>query len=100
MRISAPKLRAARAIARQGPLDDGVEPLAHWLDAHDGDGLALTLEADGSGSIFPVVFSRHRGALGERALTPDPLLRYDTAEIRRELVDVVASVMSGSPARG
>lgn len=86
--------------ADHGPIDDGVQPLAHWLDAHDGDGLALTLEADGSGSIYPVVFARHAGTLVERGLAPDPLLRYDTAEVRDELADIVATVMPGSPARG
>ena len=36
-----------------GLVDDGVQPLAHWLDTGM-DGLALTLEADGTGSIYPV----------------------------------------------
>jgi thioredoxin reductase len=80
-----------------GLVDDGVQPLTHWLDA-GADGVALTLEADGSGAIYPALFARKGGALTERTLDPDPLLRYDTAEVRRAVADLVEPVIPGARA--
>ena len=78
-----------------GLVDDGVQPLTHVLDAGGPDALALTLEADGTGAIYPVIYSRIRGAIAERALDADPLLRYDGADARRAIADIVASVVPG-----
>ena len=50
--------------------DDGVQPLAHILDTGGPDAVAITLEADGSGSIYPVLFTaarRHRQRADDRA---------------------------------
>jgi thioredoxin reductase len=80
-----------------GIVDDGVQPLTHWLDSGL-DGLALTLEADGSGAIYPALFARVGGALTERMLDPDPLLRYDTPEVRAAVGDLADSVMPGTRA--
>ena len=49
-----------------GVRDDGVQPLAHVLDGSGQDVLAATLEADGSGAIYPVVYTRI-GGQGRRA---------------------------------
>ena len=43
-----------------GLRDDGVQPLAHVLDAGGPDAVAVTLEADGSGAIYPVVLHPER----------------------------------------
>ena len=76
-----------------GPRDEGVVPLAAFVDgAGDdtaGDSIALTLEADGSGSIYPVVYVRRGGQLEEHAFEPDILLRYDTPEVRKRLTEIV-----------
>ena len=61
-----------------GLRDDGVQPLAEVLDAGGPDAIAATLEADGSGAIYPVIYSRIGGRIVERAIEPDPLLRFDT----------------------
>ena len=60
----------------------------------------MTLEADGSGAIYPVLYTRIGGAVNEHPLEPDPLLRYDTPEMRTALQGVVAPVLraSGIPA--
>ena len=84
--------------ADTGIVDGGVQPLTHWLDAGT-DGIALTLEADGSGAIYPALFARRGGTLTERTLDPDPLLRYDTAEVRTAVADLAGSVIPGLPAR-
>ena len=77
-----------------GPHDEGIGPLAAWVDgaADDGQGdsLALTLEADGSGAIYPVVYARRGGAFEEHAFEPDLLLRYDTPAVRQRLEEIVS----------
>jgi thioredoxin reductase len=79
-----------------GIVDVGIEPLAHVLDAHDEDTLAVTLEADGSGAIYPILFTRRGGVMSERALEPDALMRYDTPDARRAIADVVAPLIPGT----
>ena len=74
-----------------GLRDEGIAPLASFVDDEaGGDALAVTLEADGTGSIYPAVYLRRNGALEERLLTPHPLLEYDTDESRRELEAILA----------
>jgi thioredoxin reductase len=84
--------RVATVDPSGGWRDQGVEPLAHALDAGGADGLIVTLEADGSGAIFPVIYMRAGGASEEVALEPDLLLRYDTLEIRRAVVSVAERI--------
>ena len=51
--------------------------------------MAITLEADGSGSIYPVVFTRRAGIVSERSIAPDPLGRHDTPDARAALTEAV-----------
>jgi thioredoxin reductase len=76
-----------------GVRDDGVLPLAHVLDADGPDALAITLEADGSGAIYPVLYTRIKGRIVEQAIEPDPLMRFDTAEARRLIEDLAKRVV-------
>jgi thioredoxin reductase len=99
---SAPELWHQRAyLARvvsldpaEGPREEGVVPLAAFVDGGGDDvardAIALTLEADGSGAIYPVVYARRGGSLEERSFEPDLLLRYDTPSVRRQLAEIVA----------
>ncbi len=73
-------------------LDGGVQPLAHALDDDGGTALILTLEADGSGDIYPVVYVRRPSGVTERRLDHDPLLRYDTPAARAALADIARSI--------
>jgi hypothetical protein len=82
-----------------GLVDDGVQPLSHVLDAGGPDALALTLEADGTGAIYPVLYTRIDGAIAERMLEPDPLLRYDGPGARSVIAEVVASVVPDAVVR-
>ena len=68
----------------------------HALDAGGNDAVIVTLEADGSGAIYPVLYTRLAGAVNEHPLQPDPLLRYDTAETRAALGAVVAPVLQAN----
>jgi thioredoxin reductase len=77
-----------------GLRDEGYLPLAHVLDAGGPDALATTLEADGTGAIYPVLYTRIDGKIVEQAIEPDPLLRFDTADARRLIEDVSKRVTS------
>jgi thioredoxin reductase len=80
--------------AGAGIRDEGIQPLAPFVDAEGGpDAIAVTLEADGTGAIYPVVYVRRNGAIQERLLTPHPLLDYSTDEAREELAGVLAAVV-------
>ncbi len=75
-----------------GLRDDGIQPLADVLDGGGSDALIATLEADGSGAIFPVIYSRVGGQVVERAIDPDPLLRFDTADTRLAIDDLARRI--------
>ncbi len=80
-----------------GIRDEGVIPLVHALDAGGPDALAITLEADGSGAIYPVLYTRTGGTVVEHPLEADPLLRYDTPSTRRALADLARTLVPGLP---
>ena len=72
--------------------DEGIQPLAHILDAGGADGVAATLEADGTGAIYPILFTRKGGAIAEHRIDPDPLARLDVSDARRAIADAVRRV--------
>ena len=79
----------------EGLVDDGVQPLAHVLAVAAPDAVAVTLEADGTGAIYPVLYTRRDGDVQERNLEPDPLLRYDGPDVRRAIAEIVHDVLPG-----
>ena len=96
--VSSPELfhqrgylaRVMRADPDGGYVDDGIQPLAHALDADGADAVAVTLEADGSGAIYPVLYTRIKGVATDHTLEPEPFLRYDSANTRRAVEAVIA----------
>ena len=83
-----------------GMRDDGVQPLAYVLDEGGPDAIAATLEGDGSGAIYPVLYSRIGGKVVEHAIEPDPLMRFDTIDSRRAILDLVGRVATPLGADG
>jgi thioredoxin reductase len=74
--------------------DEGIEPLSHYLDDTAGpDGLAATLEADGTGAIYPCIYLRRSGQVEERLMTPHPLLDYETPDARRQLGEILGELL-------
>ena len=65
--------------------DEGIQPLAHILDSGGPDGIAATLEADGSGAIYPILFTRKGGSMAEHRIDPDPMARLDASDARRAI---------------
>jgi thioredoxin reductase len=78
-----------------GVLDDGIQPLASFVDGSGPDALAITLESDGSGDVYPVLYTRVEGRLTERRLDPHPLLDYETEPTRRAIGDVLSAFGAG-----
>jgi len=71
----------------RGPgLDVGLQPLSHFLDSSDTQGVAVTVETDPEGVIRPVVYLRGTARCSEHALDTAPLLDFrtkaNTAELR------------------
>ncbi|HEX5014533.1 MAG TPA: NAD(P)-binding domain-containing protein [Candidatus Limnocylindrales bacterium] len=85
--------RVASLDRSTGPRDEGLVPLAAFVDGTGSDGtgdaVAVTLEADGTGAIYPVVYTRRGSRLDETVVEPDPLLRYDTPAVRARLAELV-----------
>jgi thioredoxin reductase len=76
-----------------GVTDAGIVPLAAFVDGVGddgaGDALAITLEADGTGAIYPVLYLRHGGKVDERAIEADALLRFDTPATRAQIAAIL-----------
>ncbi len=70
--------RVVSASADRGLRDEGILPLAHAMDGMTGDMVAMTVESDGKGGLYPVAYLRLGGALSEHPLPPDPLLDFAT----------------------
>jgi thioredoxin reductase len=87
----------------EGPRDEGLVPLAAFVDGIGDDGavdaLAMTLEADGTGAIYPVLYLRRDGRVEERPIDPDPLLRFDTPAIRARVGEIVEEARTVAAAR-
>jgi len=75
--------------------DGGIQPLAHALDSGGGDALVLTLESDGQGSTYPVVYLRTVRGVTEIVLDGDVFLDFGGASHRRALEDAVRRLQSG-----
>lgn len=77
--------RVATLLEDGSALDEGVLPLEHFLDEPGPDGIAVTVELDAAGRIFPGVYRRRGGRVVEATLEPHPLHAFDAPEYRREL---------------
>jgi hypothetical protein len=64
------------------------------LDEMTEDAVAMTVESDGKGGLYPVAYVRRDGALSEHALPADPLLDFATEKHRAELAGAVARLIA------
>ena len=79
-----------------GITNDGIVPLQHFLDSDGVDAVAATLESNGEGNPYPVVYVRKGGSVVEHALAPHPLLDFSGRDYRDELRDVLEPVLTGA----
>ena len=59
--------------AEDGFRDEGILPLALFVDAPGPDAVAVTMEPTAEGHIYPAVYLRRNGSVTEHLLDPHPL---------------------------
>jgi thioredoxin reductase len=69
--------------------DEGVQPVAHFLDAPGPDAYGATVEVDERGTILPTLYLRRRGEIREHQLDPHPLHDYRSEPYRRHVAALV-----------
>ena len=77
----------------RGITDDGIQPLAHFVDAAGPNAVALTVETDDTGDIHPAVYVRRAGQVAEHTLPGDPLLDFRTREHRSQLASLLSDLL-------
>jgi thioredoxin reductase len=83
----APELWAQKSYLARVVYDDGeteVVPLTHFLDHPPHRAVAVTVEMNADGTVYPVVYTMNAGA-EEHALPPHYLNDFEGEEYRREL---------------
>jgi thioredoxin reductase len=79
-----------------GIMNEGIVPLQHFLDSGGVDAVAVTLESNGQGDPYPVVYVRKDGVVVEHALAPDPLLDFSGPEHEGELRSILEPLLTGA----
>jgi thioredoxin reductase len=77
-----------------GILDEGVIPLAHFVDSGGPDAVAIAVETDDQGDTHPAVYVRRGPRVNEHLLSSEPMLDYTTVEHRNQLTGVLQSFLS------
>jgi hypothetical protein len=86
--------RVVSVSSDEGLRDEGIQPLARVLDDVGGpDAVVMTLEADGTGAIYPVVYLRAGPRIEEHRLDPHPLLDFETAGHRAQLAAILSAIV-------
>ena len=90
----------ARVLARaigEGILDNGVVPLAQFVDEEGPAGVAIAVETDDTGDIHPAVYIRETGKPAvETLLTSQPMHDFRTADNRARLSEVLRGATAGA----
>jgi hypothetical protein len=77
--------------------DQGIVPLAHFLDQEDGAACAVAVEYSADGTIVPVVYLRRGGHLVEHSLPGDPMHAFHSDGHSQELAARLAPLLSRTP---
>jgi hypothetical protein len=73
----------------RGLIDDGIAPLQLFVDGQGADGVAIAVEANVAGELYPAVYVRRDNAITEHLLPSNPLLDFEGAEHRAQLADAL-----------
>jgi thioredoxin reductase len=74
----------------RGIIDDGILPLQLFVDGSGADGIAVTVEANAGGDLYPAVYVRKGNVISEHLLPSNPLLDFETVEHRKQVADALA----------
>lgn len=77
-----------------GIFDEGVLPLAHFVDSTGPDSAAITVETDDQGDTHPAVYVRRGPKVDEHLLGSEPMLDFRTAEHKNQLAGVLQSFLT------
>ena len=77
-----------------GIADEGIQPLARFVDEGGQDGVAIALEANGKDDPYPALYVRSRGATTEHLLAPHPLLDFEGVEYQQQVSSALDPVLS------
>jgi hypothetical protein len=102
---SSPELWHQKAylawVATAGPdggyVDEGIQPLAHALDASGPAAIILTLEANDHGEIYPVIYLRTSRGVEEVVLETDTFQDFAGPRHRRAFEHAVTRLAGGMP---
>jgi thioredoxin reductase len=83
----AQKSYLARAVTADGETE--IVPLAHFIDEAGPDAVAVAVEMDAAGSMYPAVYRRRNGAIRERLLPPNVLNDFRGPDYERELREML-----------
>ncbi|HJR19762.1 MAG TPA: NAD(P)-binding domain-containing protein [Actinomycetota bacterium] len=77
----------------RGIVDEGIIPLAYFVDDAGGDAVAIAVETDAEGDIHPAVYVRRDGRVDEHTLASSPLMKFDGQEQQRQLAAVLKGLI-------
>ena len=80
-----------------GIIDEGVVPLAEFVDTEGPAAVAIAVETDATGDIHPAVYVREEGRPAiETLLSSQPMHDFRTAEHRAQLSSLLNGVTAGA----
>ena len=80
-----------------GILDEGIVPLADFVDTEGPAAVAIAVETDDTGDIHPAVYVRENGRPAiETLLSSQPMHDFRNADNRAQLVSLLKGVTSGA----
>jgi thioredoxin reductase len=78
----------------RGVFDDGIQPLAAFVDTPGPDAVAVSVEVDAKGEMHPGVYVRRDGQTSEHVLSGDPLLNFERDRHRAEMESVLKELVA------
>jgi len=89
--------RAFSLDAGQGIRDEGIVPLAQFVDEEGGAAVAIAVETDDTGDIHPAVYVREAGRPAiESLLASNPLHDFRSTENRAQLSSLLSGASAGA----
>jgi hypothetical protein len=86
-------LAQVASVSDDGWRDDGIWPLADFVDADGTDAVAVTLEPNPDATIYPVAYVRTAGVVEEHLLDPDAMNEYRGSPHREQMASILAPLM-------
>jgi thioredoxin reductase len=65
--------------------DEGIMPLAHFVDSAGPDAVAVAVETDSTGDIHPAIYLKRSGRVQEHLLPSHPLHSFETIDHQTQL---------------